>query len=171
VEPAGTFRCSVCGKEHHGPPLVYDTDAPAHWYGLPPEEREERAELTSDQCAIDGSHFFLRGNLEIPILDPEEKLVWGVCVSVSEESFWRATELWQQEGRESEMPYFGWLSTALPGYPETISMKSRLRTRPVGLRPLVDLLPSEHPLSREQQDGISRDRVREIAETVLHSQS
>jgi hypothetical protein len=66
VEPAGTFRCSVCGKEHPGPPLVYDTDAPAYWYGLPPEEREERAELTSDQRVIDGSHFFLRGNLESP---------------------------------------------------------------------------------------------------------
>ena len=166
-----TFRCSVCGKEHPGPPLVYDSDAPAYWYGIPPDEREGRAELTSDQCVIDGKHFFLRGNLEIPILGSEEKLVWGVWVSVSEESFWRATELWQQEGRESEMPYFGWISTALPGYPETVSMKSRLRTRPVGLRPLVDLLPSEHLLSQEQQNGISRDRVQEIAETVLHPES
>lgn len=157
--------------EQSSPPLVYDTDAPAYWYGLPPEEREERAELTSDQCVIDGKHFFLRGNLEIPILDSEEKLVWGVWVSVSEESFWRATELWEQEGRESEMPYFGWLSTALPTYPETVSMKSRLRTRPVGLRPLVELLPSEHPLSREQQEGISYERVREIADAVLHSTS
>ena len=93
-----TFRCSVCGEEHPGPPLVYDTDAPAYWYGLPPEEREERAELTSDQCVIDGQHFFLRGNLEIPILDSQEKLVWGVWVSVSEESFWRATSSGSRRG-------------------------------------------------------------------------
>ena len=50
-------------------------------------------------------------------------------------------------------------------------MKPRPRTRPVGLRPLVDLLPTEHPLSREQQTGITQERVREIAETVLHSQA
>ena len=152
------------------PPLVYDADAPAYWYGLPPEEREARAELTTDQCVIDGKSFFLRGNLEIPITGSNDKLVWGVWVSVSEESFWRATELWETEGRESEMPYFGWLSNALPAYDaETISMKARLKTRPVGLRPLVDLLPTEHPLSQEQQHGITYERVREIANTVLHT--
>ena len=136
------------------PPLVYDTDAPVYWYGLPPEEREGRAELTSDQCVIDGKNFFLKGNLKIPILGSDE------------ESFWCATELWEIEGRESEMPYFGWLSTVLPGYPDTISMKSRMRTRPVGLHPLIDLLPNEHLLSQEQQNGITYERVREIADAV-----
>ena len=153
MEQTRTFGCSVCGEEHDGPPLVYDTDAPAYWYGLPPEEREERAELTSDRYVIDGRHFFPRGNLKNPILDPQEKLVWGVWVCVS------------------ELPYFGRIDTALPGYPETVSIKSRLRTRPVGLRPLVELPPTEHPLSREQQDGISPGRVREIAGIVLHPQS
>jgi hypothetical protein len=43
-----------------------------------------------------------------------------------------------------------------------------VHTRPVGERPFVELEPTEHPLAVEQRTGITLDRVREIAATVLH---
>ncbi|MFF0296871.1 hypothetical protein ACFYS8_16970 [Kitasatospora sp. NPDC004615] len=39
----------------------------------------------------------------------------------------------------------------------------------MGQRPLIELEPTDHPLTVEQRAGITRDRVREIAEAVLHS--
>lgn len=64
---------------------------------------------------------------------------------------------------------FGWLSTALPIYPlETLSLPTLVHTRPVGLRPLVELEPSDHPLAIEQRNGITRARVQELAEAILH---
>jgi hypothetical protein len=34
-------------------------------------ERTRRGELTSDQCVIDHQHFFVRGPVEIPVLDDD----------------------------------------------------------------------------------------------------
>lgn len=125
--------------------------------------------LSSDQCIIDDKHFFVVGNLEIPISGSDERFSWDVWVSLSHKNFARACELWEQEGRESEPPYFGWLSTSLlPCYPDTLSLKANVRTRAVGRRPLVELEPTDHPLALEQREGITLARVQEIAELVLH---
>ena len=79
------------------------------------------------------------------------------------------SELWETDGRESEPPYFGWLSTALPCYSETtLSLKTSVQTRPVGERPFIELEPSDHQLAAEQIAGITKRRVQEIAECVLH---
>ena len=80
------------------------------------------------------------------------------------------SELWEIEGRESEPPYFGWLSTSLPCYEaETFLLKTRVHTRPVGRRPFIELEPTEHSLAIEQRNGITLKRVQEIAECVLHN--
>ena len=64
---------------------------------------------------------------------------------------------------------FGCLTTELPIYPvSTLSLKTNVRTRPVGERPLIELEPTDHPLAVEQREGITLARVIEIAERVLH---
>jgi len=164
----GGFKCAACGEWHEELPTSFGADAP-YWYDvIAPEEREERAELSSDQCVIDGEHYFVRGTLEIPVVDAGEPFSWGVWVSLSEKSFVRMSELWETSGREKEPPYFGWLSTALPCYPNTLNLKTHVHTRPVGLRPLIELEPTEHPLAVEQRTGITMERVKEIVECVLH---
>jgi hypothetical protein len=165
------YICKTCGEVHQGIPTVYGADAPHLWYSLSEEERDSRALLSSDQCIIDDEYFFILGRLEIPILHSEEVFCWLVWVSLSINNFARASELWEQEGREQEPGYFGWLSTSLPVYPETLSLKATVHTRPVGERPFVELEPTEHPLSVEQSDGITWERVQDIAEKLLHEQS
>jgi hypothetical protein len=164
----GSFTCSRCGQVHEGLPLSFSADAPVHYYGVPEHERARRAELSSDQCVIDGEHFFVRGCLDIPIHGGGDVFRWGVWVSLSEKSFLRMSELWETLGRESEPPYFGWLSTRLPMYPDTIELKTNVHTRPLGERPFIELEPTDHPLAIEQRSGISLARAREIAEGLLH---
>jgi hypothetical protein len=151
-------------------PLHYGAAAPVYWFAIGPDERERRCQLSSDQCIIDEQHFFIVGNLEIPVLGLDEKFSWDVWVSLSAKNFARACELWEQPGREAEPGYFGWLGTALPGYPDTVNLKTRVHTRAVGRRPLIELEPTDHPLAVEQREGITRERVQEIAELVLHGQ-
>jgi hypothetical protein len=150
--------------------MHYGAAAPALWFMIPEAERQQRCVLSSDQCIIDDKHFFIVGNLEVPVASVEERFSWDVWVSLSEKNFARACELWQKEGRESEPPYFGWLSTALPCYPNTLSLKTMVHTREVGRRPWVELEPTDHPLAMEQREGITLARVQEIAELVLHGQ-
>ena len=163
------YKCRSCGEFHKGLPLAYGSDAPLYWEAIPEDEREERAILDSDLCMIDKQYFFVVGRLEIPIINEPEKFSWNVWVSLSEESFKRLMSIWISEGREKEAPFFGWLNTALPGYPDTVNLKAQVHTRPVGMRPYVELESTDHPLAVEQRTGITLERVQQIAEVVLHS--
>jgi hypothetical protein len=77
-------------------------------------------------------------------------------------------DLWDVSGREKEKPYFGWLSNSIPGYPETINLKTLVYTQPVGVRPEIELDPTDHSLALEQRNGISSERVKEIASITNH---
>jgi hypothetical protein len=162
------YLCRSCGKHHSELPLHYGFGAPISWYAIPDPEREKRCLLSSDQCIIDDSHFFVVGNLELPVVDHPERFSWDVWVSLSAKNFARTCELWESPEREAEPPYFGWLNTAVPGYPDTTSLKTMVHTREVGRRPYVELEPTDHPLAVEQRSGITWERVQEIAELVLH---
>jgi hypothetical protein len=165
------YQCSTCGEFHSGLPFSYGFPAPVSYFDIPEAERDDRVLLSSDQCVIDDEHFFVLGRLEIPVLDSDEDLFsWNVWVSLSEKNFNRAVELWETAGRESEPPYFGWLSTSLPCYDvNTFLLKTNVHTRAVGERPFVELEPTEHPLAIEQRNGLTLARVQEIAECALHS--
>ncbi|MEV3993875.1 DUF2199 domain-containing protein [Streptomyces sp. NPDC049837] len=147
--------------------MSYSTTAPYVW----DESFSDRSDslLSSDQCVIQAQHYFVKGLIEIPVIGSDDVFSWAVWVSLSRENFARAADRWDTPGREAEKPYFGWLSTDLSLYsPTTINLKTHIHTRPVGQRPLIELEPTDHPLAVEQRTGITLDRVREIAEAVLH---
>jgi hypothetical protein len=43
-----------------------------------------------------------------------------------------------------------------------------VHTQPVGIRPKIELEPTSHPLAIEQKQGITMERVQQIAEQLLH---
>lgn len=93
----------------------------------------------------------------------------GSRASLSEANFKRALARWEQQGRETEPPYFGWLSSEIPGYPPTLNLKTNVHAKPLGERPIIELEPTDHPLAVEQRMGIALTRVCEIGEMLLHS--
>jgi hypothetical protein len=148
--------------------MAWHFNAPDAWSSLPDAERKRRGELSSDQCIIDDEHFFVRGLVEIPIIDGTEVFAWGVWVSLSRTNFERASALWDSPQRVEEPTYFGWFCNSIPIYPETLHLKTAVHTREVGARPYVELEPTDHPLAVEQRDGITMARVRQIAEQMHH---
>ncbi|SCF08781.1 hypothetical protein GA0074695_3377 [Micromonospora viridifaciens] len=161
------YDCGTCGSRHEDLPLSYRTRAPVYWS----EElaADEGSELTGDLCIIRGEHFFVQGNLDIPLLDAEGSFSWGVWVSLSAANFGRTVSLWETPGREAEPHHFGWLSTELPVYePSTVNLKTHVHTRPVGEKPLVEVEPTDHPLAVAQRTGMTMADVQRIAEQLLH---
>jgi hypothetical protein len=154
---------------HDGPALAYGFEAPLLYYQIPQVERNARCELLSDQCVIDEKFFFVVGNLEIPILGRKEKFVWSPWVSLSQKNFLRASELWEQTGRESEPPYFGWLSSDIPGYPTTEPIATRVHTRKVGVRPWIELEPTKFQLAQDQIHGVTWERALGLDAVVMHA--
>ncbi|MFF7588407.1 DUF2199 domain-containing protein [Kitasatospora purpeofusca] len=134
----------------------------------PPPTVTPDSELTPNQCVIKGREFYVHGLIEIPVRDTGETFSWGVWVSLGEPNFARAHDLWEDPAREQEPPYFGWLVTELPVYPQsTLLLKTHVLTRAVGLRPLIELEPTDHPLAVEQREGITAERVRALADQLL----
>lgn len=164
--------CKCCGKQYGTLPFAYALDEPDAWHAIPEAERQGRGVLTKDQCAIDNREFYIRGRMEIPVIGDREShiwgaFVWGVWVSVSADSFDRIGQLWDVKIREHEPPISGWLGNDISIYPPTFNLKCNLHLRNDGQRPSIVLEPTNHPLAAEQRSGISLERVKEIAATVL----
>jgi hypothetical protein len=142
------------------PALV--ADRPAQYWDVPLDKRENDVSLTSDSCVIADRFFFIRGCLDVPIIGADERFSWGVWVSLKEENFFIWQENYEITKRSHIGPFFGWLPTQVPGYPETLNLKTMAHLRDNGIRPCIELEKTDHPLAIEQRDGITQDRVQEI---------
>lgn len=169
AEPS--FVCPTCGQSHEGVPLSFAADFPDMYANMSESDRGTRALISSDQCIVDEERFFIRGCLEIPILNSSEVFVWGLWASVKEEVFNEISESWEEEGRETHRgPFKARLANSLSVYPETLNVKLRVAIQPVGTRPLFMLEEEQHPLAMAQQHGISRLEAMELSSILLHVQ-
>lgn len=166
-----TFHCTGCGEEHDLADLSLYADAPAQWRALSGAERADSV-LGDETCLIrtkeEGISHFMRAVLEVPIAGKEATFSWGVWVSLSEKSFKEVMAHWEDPARADLGPYFGWLCTEVPGYPKTMFLKTSVRQREVGVRPLVILEPTEHPLAVHQRQGIPQEELQRIVTEELH---
>jgi hypothetical protein len=129
------------------------SDKPDPWWDVAEEERSARVELTSDTCIIDGEHFFIRGVLEIPVHEYPQSFGFGVWVSQKRENFFEYVTHYDSK---QIGPFFGWLCTRLSCYrEETLHLKTMAHFRGEGLRPSIELEPTDHPLAVDQREGIS----------------
>lgn len=166
------FRCKCCGEEHDLSELSFGADSPFQWAMISDAERAKSL-LTPDQCVIEsseGTSRYVRACLDIPIRGEDKAFSWGVWLSLSKKSFDEMHEHWTDPERTKLGPYFGWLSTRVPGYPDTMYLKTMVHQREVGQRPSVEVEPTEHPLALDQRRGVDPDWLRELAEDLLHAQ-
>jgi len=155
------FKCGSCDAWHEGMPS-FAAEAPFYYYSIPAAERDKRCVLTSETCEVDSSYFFVHGNLEIAVHGQADRFVWGVWVSLSKLNFALFNANLAEPKRSHIGPFLGWLSAELPLYPSTENLKGRIHLRDGGVRPLIELEPTDHPLALEQRNGISVERVAEI---------
>jgi hypothetical protein len=162
------WTCSCCGKTFDTLPMDYAIEGPSNWFAVPEAERATRVKKDSNLCVIDSREFYVRGCIEIPVHDCNDRFVWGVWVSVSEESFRYILDKWTAEIPADEPPRFGWLCNWIRGYPEPKDIGCDVHLRSGNLRPRIVLEPTDHPLAVEQREGITLDRVKEIIAAAGH---
>jgi hypothetical protein len=165
------FTCRTCGERHDTSEISLGADEPVQWNLLSDDERAN-SQLGEEQCVIEAggqTQYFVRACLEIPIKGAESVFTWGVWVSLSEKSFTEMGDHWEDPARTSFGPYFGWLCTPIPGYPDTVYLKTMVHQRAVGLRPFVELEPTDHPLALDQRNGVDPARMQEVIVELLHA--
>ena len=162
-----SFMCERCGEEHPGPPMAYSSTAPGRWYTLADEEKAA-SRLDGELCVIAGTEWFLRANLEVPVSDAEEPLVFSAWVQVEPEVFRTILERWDEPGRVDDPGYPGALANDLAGFPATLGLEVEIQTDAPGTRARAVPLVSDHPLSVACWEGIDLARVRSLAELLAH---
>jgi len=166
-----SYKCSCCGNIHEGSPSI-GFSAPDHYNDLTDEQKTSLGTLSSDFCTIahgENTDYFVRAILEIPIHGVADPFLWGVWVSLSEKSFNRYRETYDNPSDGEE--YFGWLCNVIPPYPFDEPRATDVMVRTNNQRPKV-LLHTEaldsDPLIADQVNGISIARAQAIAEQCLH---
>ncbi|MCB2409536.1 DUF2199 domain-containing protein [Hymenobacter lucidus] len=159
-----SYLCACCGQLHEGLPDV-GFAKPDPYFTIPQAEREERIELTTDTCVINNEEFFIRGLIELPVHGQETTFGLGVWVSQKDENF----ETYRRNPDTADIgPYFGWLCSDIPAFGSTSSLKTMVHFQGNGLRPWIELEPTDHPpLAVAQRDGISLERAWEIVHEYI----
>ena len=119
--------------------------------------------LTPDTCVIEDCGFFVRGVLEMPVIDTSHRFGVGVWSTLSEPNFHRYTETFSQD-QESLGPMSGYLSNQLPCYEETDALPVVVLPQNGNQRPKIWIADAsrEHPLFGDQHDGITKERLGEL---------
>jgi hypothetical protein len=161
-----SYRCSKCGERHEGLPDI-GFDRPSALFSVPEDERDARVKLGADTCIIDDEEFYIRGVIEIPIHHHPSTLGIGVWISQKKENFFTYLDNYDS----SEIgPYFGWLCNSVAYYEEeTQLLKTRAHFRGQGLRPSIELEPTNHQLAIDQREGISLSKAWEIVHYYVDS--
>jgi hypothetical protein len=161
------YKCPCCGQIYDELPLCFGNDKPDYYYSVPVNEREKRIELKESICVVDEAHFFHRGRLVIPIIDYSEDLEFNVWTSISQNNFEIRMDLWHDENRVKQAPYFGWLQTVVSTYGDTLNLKTIAIEREVGVIPHIKLIEENHPLTIDQENGIMYKKAVEIVSKIL----
>jgi hypothetical protein len=166
-----TFTCDTCGKVHDLAEISFGTHAPDPWGGLTDAERAI-SELGDETCITrhenGEQNYFIRARIILPIRGTARTFEWGVWCSLSERSFNELTAHWYDPARTKLGPHFGWLCTRLSPYPNTVLLKTLVHQQPVGVRPTVELEPTDHPLAVQQRDGIDPADLQAMVRKLLH---
>jgi hypothetical protein len=160
---AESWTCSCCGQTHSSVPFSFAADFPDNYANLSPSDRDTRALISSDQCIIDGTEFWLRGCLEIPIHDSDEIFLWGLWAGLFEEDFDLIHDHWETPNRENLIgPFKGRLGNNLSLYPNTANLELTIKVQPLGARPRF-FVDEPQLLADEQRNGISINTAREYS--------
>jgi hypothetical protein len=160
------FTCSVCGEYHESRLLDIRLGLPDDVHALAEDEREHRARLDDDFAVLDDVRFFVRGLLELPIPELDDRFAYGAWVEVAPDDFAELRARWhdpQQFG-----PVAGRLANELMPFVETTGLGATLRATTPDRLPAIELADGPHPLVGDRRRGITAHRADELAAVVRH---
>ncbi len=129
------------------------------YWDVPEDKRESDVHLTTDSCVIAGRFYFIRGCIDIPIIGTDEVFTLGAWGSLKEENFFIWQDAYALPQRAHIGPFFSWLCSEISLYPSTISLKTHVHLRDNGIRPYIEIEPSDHPMAQDQRNGITMEQA------------
>jgi hypothetical protein len=167
-------RCATCGEESDLLAMEPSYGRPDAYFEVPKDEREYLTNFSKDDGRIRNAddterRHFLRVLLSIPMRGEQRDVAWGVWVEVSGADWERAYDLWDDPKQANEPPFPATLANALRGYDGTLGLPGRVQLTGPKTAPLFELDAGvDHPLAREQREGVFAERIIEWVSAHHH---
>jgi hypothetical protein len=142
-------------------------NAPDPWGGNPEHSPNSALVLdgdflSDDFCVIEGRYFMVRCVIEIPVRELNRNFGFGCWGSLSRTNFEAYVEHFDDSNLQGTGPWSSWLCNRFCDYigtePEACWMFPQLGRQ----RPVLKLQNDDHPLSRDQREGITAEKVLEF---------
>jgi hypothetical protein len=160
------FVCALCGENHEGPLLDIRLSLPDAVFALSESERASKARVADDWCLLaddERTRYFVRGLLQIPVDELQDRFAYGVWVELTESDYRRVGELWDDPRGFEAAPFAGVLANELEPYPRTSGLPVTLGLRDLDVLPEVVVAEPTHRLAAEQRLGVSAARAEALA--------
>ncbi|MBN3522986.1 DUF2199 domain-containing protein [Paenibacillus apiarius] len=133
--------------------------APFYVTEIEPWEREERCRLTAEECVMDDQYYYVHGRLTVPFRNGRGQVSWDVWVLINPE---HVADGSKKDTQSKPKQVRGRLSSAIPGYPDTLALPVKVTFYDKSTTPDIILGETEHPLYEEQEQGITFQRWLEL---------
>jgi hypothetical protein len=154
--------CAVCGREHDEiEPAFRRPDA---LFAVPKDERAGRARESDDLVAIDDVAFFIRCVAPIPVKGREAPYGWGFWVKVAERDFGEYRRFFDEDPPRDHPGFLGTLANQTRLLPPTLGLPVHVHLGRGSQRPRLMLLDDAHPLTRQQEEGLTAADVHALSE-------
>lgn len=169
-----TFRCVTCGAQHRLPEMGLSFDRPDAYFRILPDKRARRTWNDDDFCVIweterSPRRHFLRALLPIPIRGEKQVYCWGVWSEVAELAFAHAFSTRSHAHRAHTPAFPGQLASAVPGLEPTLGLPGLVQLSAPGEIPRFTFAADlDHPIARQQREGVFRDEAIEWASRAIH---
>lgn len=159
------FRSAGSSAIQHGlPEVVFRLPDPVQKLGEAAIER--RALIDGDFAILDGTRYFVRATLTVPVSGYSDRFRWAVWVEADWRSYKAYWESYADEEPSALEPFRARLVTAIDGFHRSSGLIVRVRPSTNGDRPALTVINRNHPLGRAQRDGISPQQAVAHARTV-----
>lgn len=168
--------CHGCHSDADGRRRLIDAairfDYPEYVADLPGRHTSDRIvwDVDDELCSVDDAYYFIRANIELPIIGSEEAIVFVLWASISQNSHQLLRGAWRNACRADHVPaVFGYLQNHLRCYAEaTLHLPVNVVQRAVGIRPLLVFNPqSQHQLAIDHRHGVDQARAAAIMSTWI----
>ncbi|WP_417357994.1 DUF2199 domain-containing protein [Gallaecimonas pentaromativorans] len=157
-------KCPCCDKMVPANDMELTYRKPDPIASMDADEIEERCKYSSDYYVCDDEYFYIRAILPLPVKDSGREYCLGVWVQVSEKSFNKIWDLWDDPEQDKAPPFKGGLANNVHLNSESINSEIELQLIGPTSRPRVSLVDTKSTIYMEQQCGITVHRASEYSD-------
>ncbi len=160
------YNCKICNKKHD---VFFSMICPEPDLisNMSEEDKAKRIIRDGSLVIVDRENVFINGIIFIELKKASEWLSWEVWVKIEKEEFLKQAAIVEKGGK---VPFLlGTLESELPLYQASKNLKVQVDLYTSVDKTVVTVIEQNHPLTKDQKDGIGEEMLIELMERIYHN--